>query len=181
MSRSHSKTIFRTAVTVGFAIFFAFSYLPKGSLFASAATVPPVAPPTENTPTSDHGGPTAADAPGAPTSDHGGPTTPEPAPYDPAHPTVNQGVDIIIRNPLKAQSLTELITMVIKLLIELGIPVAILFIIYAGFKYVTARGKPDAIKEAHAILLWTVVGIAVLLGSMVIAEIVKNTIEAVAK
>ena len=94
-------------------------------------------------------------------------------------PSVPGKISIAIYNPLKANDLQELATDIIELLIQLGIPVIVLMIIYAGFLYVTARGNPEQISKAHNTILWTLVGAAVLLGSMVIVEIVKKTIDAI--
>lgn len=79
-------------------------------------------------------------------------------------------------NPLKVDSISGFVTEVVRLLITIGIPIATIFIIYAGFKFVTAGGNTTKIDEAKAMLLWTVVGTAVLLGAAIIANVVKNTI-----
>ena len=61
----------------------------------------------------------------------------------------------------------------------LGIPIAVLFLVYAGFLFVTARGSEEQLKKAKGILLWTIVGIAVLLGAKIIAEVLENTITSI--
>lgn len=81
-----------------------------------------------------------------------------------------------IDNPLNASSIQGLIDLIIKAMIEIGTPIAILFLIWSGFLYVEARGNPTKVAKAHQALLWTLVGIAVLLGASILAKIIAGTI-----
>jgi hypothetical protein len=49
-------------------------------------------------------------------------------------------------------------------------------IMYAGFKYVTARGDSTKIKEATTALTYAAIGAAVLLGAWVISQAIQGTI-----
>ena len=80
------------------------------------------------------------------------------------------------RNPLAADTVMELIQDVIDILVAIGVPIAVLFLVYAGFLFVTARGSEEQIKKAKGILLWTIVGILILLGAKIIATVLQNTI-----
>ena len=82
-----------------------------------------------------------------------------------------------ISNPIKATSIQALIDAVLTIIIAVGTPIAILFLIFSGFKFVMARGKPDGIKDAREMFIWTLVGIAILLGASLLAEIVRGTID----
>lgn len=84
---------------------------------------------------------------------------------------------IRLDNPLKAKSIEELILAVVKTLLKLAIPVAIVFIIWSGFKFVMAQGKPEEIKKAIQTFQWTVIGLIVILGSYVIAKIITGVIK----
>lgn len=53
---------------------------------------------------------------------------------------------------------------------------AVLFIVYAGFKFVLARGKPEELKKARDNFLWTIIGIAIFLGAWLLASVIKNTV-----
>jgi len=107
----------------------------------------------------------------------------DPAPDGSGDPAPDGGAlgvqDIGIYNPLNATDFPTLLQDIIQVLIRLGIPVIVFMIIYAGFLYVTARGNPEQISKAHTTLLWTLVGAAVLLGSMVIAKVVQTTIDSI--
>ena len=84
---------------------------------------------------------------------------------------------ISLTNPLKAESVQDLILAVVKTVLKLAIPIAVLFIIWSGFKFVMAQGNPEKIKGAIKTFQWTVIGLAVIFGAYVIATIIKSTIE----
>ena len=98
----------------------------------------------------------------------------------PPTPTQNApSYKITIPNPLKASitDIPSLLRVIISdIIIPIGGVVAVLMIMWAGFLYVTARGKPEKIKEAHQALLWGSIGAAILLGAYVIAQVIQNTI-----
>jgi len=81
-------------------------------------------------------------------------------------------------NPLKADSIEGLFLAIIDIILVFAVPIIVLFIMYAGFLYVTARGNPDSIKTANSALLWAVVGGVIILGARVILEIIKGTVSA---
>src|SRR3989344_8479907 len=70
-------------------------------------------------------------------------------------------------NPLKAESFKALVVNLMEIIIQIGIPIGVFFIIYAGFLLVTARGNEDKVKKGKQFLLWSVIGTAVLLGALV--------------
>ena len=81
-----------------------------------------------------------------------------------------------ITNPINAKSIDDLIKMILKIVIAIGTPVAVLFLIYSGFKFVMARGKPTELEDARKTFRWTLVGIAILLGASVLAAVIKGTV-----
>jgi len=84
-----------------------------------------------------------------------------------------------IPNPLKSgtDSLQDFIMTVIRdVVIPIGGVVAVFFIVYSGFLFVTARGSEDKLKTAKRALLYSVIGTAILLGAWVIAEVIASTI-----
>ena len=81
-----------------------------------------------------------------------------------------------IDNPIASTTIEALIASILKIIIAVGTPIAILFLIFSGFKFVMARGKPDGIKDAREMFIWTLVGIAILLGASLLAKIIEGTI-----
>ncbi len=83
-----------------------------------------------------------------------------------------------ICNPINESTLTGLIKTLLESVIKIGMPVIALAVIYCGFLFVKAQGKPEEITKARDALLYTLIGAAVLLGSWAIAELIKNTVGA---
>ena len=82
-----------------------------------------------------------------------------------------------IQNPLSnTNDLYTFIANVLHAVAQLGAAVCVFFVIYSGFLYVTAQGNEEKLKRAHRALLYTVIGVAILLGAELIAIVIKNTI-----
>ena len=88
-----------------------------------------------------------------------------------------------LQSPLKdIGGIDQLVKAIIdNIVMPLGMSIAVIFIIYSGFLYVKAQGKPGEIEKAHNALTWTLVGTAVLLGAWVLAGLVGGTIEQLRK
>jgi hypothetical protein len=54
----------------------------------------------------------------------------------------------------------------------------VIFIIYAGFLYVTARGNAEQIQKASRSLLFAAIGGVIIIGSVVILGIMSNIVGA---
>jgi hypothetical protein len=82
-------------------------------------------------------------------------------------------------NPLNGNinSVCDLVIALVKAAIAIGIPIAILFIVWAGLKFVLAQGNPGKIGEAQRNLLHVVIGIAIFIGSSLIANVIINTLQ----
>ena len=89
-------------------------------------------------------------------------------------PATDAPVKIV--NPIKSTTITGLIKTVLEGVIKIGMPVIVLAIIYCGFLFVSARGKPEKLEEAKKALLYTLIGAAILLGSWAIAQLITDTV-----
>ena len=85
-----------------------------------------------------------------------------------------------IRNPLgdNNTSVSDLLIKIMNLVATVGAVVVVFFIIYSGFKFVTARGNESEVTKAKEIFFATIIGGAILLGADVIANVVVNTVNA---
>ena len=81
-----------------------------------------------------------------------------------------------IQNPLRVNSIAEFISALLRAVIAIGIPIAILFIVLAGFKFIAAQGSPDKLSEARTNFLYVVIGIAIFIGASALAELIMATI-----
>lgn len=66
---------------------------------------------------------------------------------------------ICIENPLRTNSLAELIQVITNLIFTLAVAVAPFMILWAAFLFVTGAGDPKNIDRAKKILLWTAIGL----------------------
>ena len=90
------------------------------------------------------------------------------------------GVEVTgkLNNPLgTTNSIPALITKILAdIVTPIGSVVIIFFIIYAGFLFIKAQGKPEEITEAKKILFYVIIGAAVILGANLIAAVINGTI-----
>ena len=87
--------------------------------------------------------------------------------------------ELTFPSPLKdIGGIQELVERLLNdIVLPLGATVAAVFIVYAGFLYVKARGNKSELEQAHETIKWTLVGAAVILGASVIAALIGGTIE----
>ncbi len=81
-----------------------------------------------------------------------------------------------LQNPLNVESIEEVIYLAIDILIYVGVAFAIIAIIYTGFKFVWAQGNPGEIEEAKRRFFYILIGLAILISSRVIVEIIQATL-----
>lgn len=128
------------------------------------------------TPAGSSGGATAPTTPadtGSDTTAAEGSATP-----DAAGPTQSaQGGTFA--NPLKANSLTELLTAILHGIVQLGSILLVLALVWVGFQFVAAQGAEEKIRDARNALFWTVVGGLILLGAEAISIVISSTVQAI--
>lgn len=84
-----------------------------------------------------------------------------------------------IDNPLgENTSLIGFFNEILDVILIFAVPIIVLFIMFAGFKYVTARGNKDEISTANKALLYAVIGGVLILGANVLLEVISGTIDA---
>ena len=64
-------------------------------------------------------------------------------------------------------------------LVNLLIPIIVLFYIIVGLMFITARGAPEKLKVAKTAFLYVTIGSAVVLGAWALAEMIQTTIQTV--
>ena len=82
-----------------------------------------------------------------------------------------------LENPLISDSFADLVTNIAKIVAEIGVPIAVIAIIWAGFLFVTARGSEDQIKKAKTTFFWAIIGTAILLGSWALATAISGFVQ----
>jgi hypothetical protein len=80
-------------------------------------------------------------------------------------------------NPLNnINSVQDLLLAIVDILLVFAIPIVVFFIIYAGFKFVTAQGDTGKIAEARSAFTWAVVGGVIVLGAKLLAHVIQQTV-----
>ncbi len=91
-----------------------------------------------------------------------------------ANGTGNQSFEI--KNPLRVDSITEFLVAVIEIILIFATPIIVIYIMYAGFLFVTANGEPDQLEKARNALMFAIIGGVIILGVFLIIEIIQNTL-----
>lgn len=81
-------------------------------------------------------------------------------------------------NPLGTTSLSQLITDILQLVVQIGAVVIVFMLVYVGFLFVVAQGSESKLEEAKRALLWTIIGALILLGAEAIAQGLQATVSA---
>ncbi len=86
-----------------------------------------------------------------------------------------------IKNPLKSETILDLLTALLNVIVQVGIPLIALAIVYSGFLFVKAQGNESELSEAKKTLYWTVIGAAIVLGALVISNVIQATVVSLKK
>ena len=74
------------------------------------------------------------------------------------------------------KDIPSFLLLLVDLVFLIATPIIVVFIIYAGFLFVTAGGNEAQVTKAKTVILWTLIGAAVLLGAKVIAAAIQATV-----
>ncbi len=81
-----------------------------------------------------------------------------------------------IANPAaRYATLNDFLLMLLDLFLLVMMPLMILLLIYGGYRIVASAGDEAAIKSGKSIVLWSLVGAAIILGARVIYYMVAGT------
>lgn len=86
------------------------------------------------------------------------------------------GSTIGIENPLRVDSLAEIIDSIINIIFRIALGITPLMIIYGGFLFVTGGGNPDQISKGKRLLMWTVIGLVVIIISKGLVSLLQTAL-----
>lgn len=81
---------------------------------------------------------------------------------------------VCICNPLGADTFEDIINNIIDFIFNIALVLAPLMIVWAGGLYITSSGNPDQITKAKNIIIYTLVGFAIILLSKGFVAIIKQ-------
>jgi hypothetical protein len=73
-------------------------------------------------------------------------------------------------------SIPQFIKSLLDIVVKIGIPISAIFLIWAGFLFVTAQGDPGKLTTAKKAFVWAVIGTAVVLGAWLLSIAIQTTI-----
>lgn len=79
-------------------------------------------------------------------------------------------------NPLKVNSIQSVLYLIVDIATYIGVILAVLALIWVGFKFIAAQGNPEKLKEARGFFYAIIIGIAILIGANAIITIIENTL-----
>jgi hypothetical protein len=81
-----------------------------------------------------------------------------------------------ILNPLKFDTFGDLVSSINSFIFTIAVAVAPVLFVIGGFMIVTAGGNPLQVQKAQKLMLYTAIGLAVILLAQAIVSVVKNVI-----
>lgn len=76
--------------------------------------------------------------------------------------------------PNTATSLNIFFERIAEFLLLYGMPFVVIFLVIAGFMFVTARGNEEQLTKAKTMLFWTIIGAAIIIGANIIAAAIAD-------
>ena len=81
---------------------------------------------------------------------------------------------VTIENPLKTESLTDLLENIYNYVVDFAIAISSVIIVWAGYLFLSAEGDEEKIKKAKRLLTWAVIGLVVSILAKGIALVIKK-------
>jgi hypothetical protein len=79
-------------------------------------------------------------------------------------------------NPLNVSSISDVLYLIANIATYIGVILAVLALIWVGFKFVAAQGNSEKITEAKRYFFYIIIGVAILIGASAIISILKTTL-----
>ena len=79
-----------------------------------------------------------------------------------------------LQNPLTVNSICGLIQKLLSIVLSVGMPIAALFLAYAGFKFVLAKGNATALIKARDNLMYVFLGIFIFMAAWLLGQVILH-------
>lgn len=88
--------------------------------------------------------------------------------------TIGCNPAVEICNPIQSNTFADLMAKIADIAAKIGLPLVVVFIIYAGFLFVSARGDEEQLKKAKTTFFWAVIGALLVVGAFAISLAIEN-------
>src|SRR3990167_8610093 len=88
--------------------------------------------------------------------------------------TNQPGGGTAITNPIQSNTFGELMAKIADAAAKIGLPLVAVFMIYAGFLFVSARGNEEQLTKAKTTFFWTIIGALLVVGAFAISLAIKD-------
>ena len=93
---------------------------------------------------------------------------------DPGGPIGGTDPSSRITNPIQSNTFGELMAKIADAAAKIGLPLVAVFMIYAGFLFVSARGNEEQLTKAKTTFFWTIIGALLVVGAFAISLAIKD-------
>ncbi len=85
-------------------------------------------------------------------------------------------VAMALDNPLKFNNIADFVAGALRVLVMVALPIVTLFLVIAGFLFITAQGNSSKLEEAKKNFVYVILGTLLILGAWVIATLIAGTV-----
>jgi len=93
------------------------------------------------------------------------------------NPAVTNNSVFQLKDPLEIKNFCDLVKKLLNIVLAIGVPIAVLFLVWAGFRFILARGSQDGLVDAKRNFYFVIIGIAIFLGAWTLATVISATIQ----
>ncbi|QQG37740.1 MAG: hypothetical protein HYS26_03900 [Candidatus Kaiserbacteria bacterium] len=84
--------------------------------------------------------------------------------------------EVALKNPLNFSDIASFVAGAMKVLVMIAIPIITLFVVIAGFKFITAQGNPGELETAKRNFVYVILGALLIMGAWVLATLIAGTV-----
>ncbi len=77
-------------------------------------------------------------------------------------------------DPAGLTEIESVFSNLISVIVGLGFIIMLVFIVMAGFKYLTSGGEPKALQAAHHALVWALLGVVFMAVAWLVLQLISN-------
>ena len=82
----------------------------------------------------------------------------------------------MLTSPTVYKTIPEFLAGALQAFVYVAIPIVVLFLVVAGFKFIAAQGNSSKLEEAKRNFLYVIIGALFILGAQLISTLISNTV-----